>query len=109
MSQKLNKGYKFKEILSMKKLMFVVGVLSFLFIGAVTIDSVMADQVYDDPPKKEVKSKDCSKTCKSAKTCCPSKSKDLGRKECHDKEGAKSAKATNKNTSNTKKEDPDKK
>ena len=109
MSQKLNEGYKFKEIKRMKKLMFVVGVLSFLFIGAVTIDSVMADQVYDDPPKKEVKSKDCSKTCKSAKTCCPSKSKDLGSKECHDKEGTKSAKATDNKTGDTKKEDPDKK
>jgi len=94
----------------MKKLMFVVGVLSFLFIGAVTIDSVMADQVYDDPPKKEVKSKDCSKKCPSAKTCCPSKAKDHGSKEkCDDKEDAKSAKATNEKTSDTKKEDPDKK
>jgi len=62
----------------MKRLMYVVGVLSFLFIGAVSINSVLADKVYDDPPKKEVKSKDCVRTCKSAKNCCASKSKHYG-------------------------------
>jgi hypothetical protein len=106
---KLNEGYKFKEIIFMKRFMYVVGVLSFLFIGAVSIDSVLADQAYDDPPKKEVKSKDCSKTCKAAKTCGSSKKDYSKKEECHDKEDAKSAKVTNNNTSNTKKEDPDKK
>ena len=41
----------------MKKLMFAIGVFSFLLIGAVSVDTVNASTVYDDPPKKETKRK----------------------------------------------------
>lgn len=87
----------------MKKLLFAVSVFSFLLIGAITVD---ATTVYDDPPKKEVKSKkDCSKKCPSSKTCCSSKT-GHGTKETKDKEAAK---ATTTSTKDTEKSNPDKK
>jgi hypothetical protein len=82
----------------MKKLMFAIGVFSFLLIGALSVDTVNANTMVDDPPKKEVKSqKKCSDATKAK--CCPSKKA----AKCDDKEG-KSA-----STSSTKKSDPDKK
>lgn len=89
----------------MKKLMFAIGVFSFLLIGAVTIDTVNANKVYDDPPKKEVKGK---KSCPEAgKTkCCSSKSS-ASKAACNDKEGTKTTSTST--TSSTKKNDPDKK
>ncbi|MCD4730515.1 MAG: hypothetical protein K8R74_07935 [Bacteroidales bacterium] len=87
----------------MKKLMFAIGVFSFLLIGAVTIDTVNANNVYDDPPKKEVKSKsNCSDATKAK--CCSGKTSAA---KCGDKEG-KSA-STSTTTKDTKKSDPDKK
>lgn len=87
----------------MKKVLFAVGVFSFLLIGAITVD---ASTVYDDPPKKEVKSdKDCSKKCPSSKTCCSSKTGDKSKHGTKDKEAAKATTTTQ----DTKKSNPDKK
>ena len=86
----------------MKKLMFAIGVFSFLLIGAVSVDTVNASTVYDDPPKKETKrTKSCSDATKTK--CCSSKKA----AKCEDKEG-KSA-STSTTTKDTKKSDPDKK
>jgi len=85
----------------MKKLMFAVGVFSFLLIGALSVDTVNANTVVDDPPKKEVKSeKKCSDATKSK--CCSSKEA----AKCEDKEGKSASTST---TKETKKSDPDKK
>lgn len=87
----------------MKKVLFAVGVFSFLLFGAITVD---ATSVNDDPPKKEVKSnKDCSKKCPESKTCCSSKT-GHGAKGTKDTEAAK---ATTTSTQDTKKSNPDKK
>ena len=86
----------------MKKLMFAIGVFSFLLIGAISVDTVSANTLNDDPPKKEVKSKkSCSDATKTK--CCAGKSA----AKCDDKEG-KSA-STSTTTKDTKKSDPDKK
>ncbi len=85
----------------MKKLMFAVGVFSFLLIGALSVDTVNANTVVDDPPKKEVKSeKKCSDATKAK--CCSSKKA----AKCEDKEGKSASTST---TKETKKSDPDKK
>jgi len=82
--------------------MFAIGVFSFLFIGALSVDTVNANTVTDDPPKKEVKSsKKCSDATKAK--CCSGKTA----AKCEDKEG-KSA-STSTTTKETKKSDPDKK
>lgn len=87
----------------MKKLMFAIGVFSFLLIGAISVDTVNANTVTDDPPKKEAKStKSCSDATKTK--CCSGKTSAA---KCGDKEG-KSA-STSTTTKNTKKSDPDKK
>ncbi len=84
----------------MKKLMFAIGVFSFLLIGAISVDTVNANTVVDDPPKKETKSnKKCSDATKAK--CCSGKKA----AKCEDKEG-KSASSASKET---KKDDPDKK
>lgn len=86
----------------MKKLMFAIGVFSFLLIGAISVDTVNANTVTDDPPKKEVKSeKKCSDATKTK--CCSSKEA----AKCEDKEGK--AASTSTTTKDTKKSDPDKK
>jgi hypothetical protein len=94
----------------MKKLMFTMGVVSFLWIGSLTIESVVAGRLYDDPPKKEVKSKKsccspsdmkhCSGTCTDTKKASKMDSKD--------KEAMKE-KSTSTTTTDTKKDNPDKK
>jgi hypothetical protein len=92
----------------MKKLMLTIGVFSFLMLGAVTIDNVNANSLFDDPPKKEVKAKSgCSDMVKTK--CCSSK-KTASKAECEDKEGKSASKTTSASTSTTaKKNDPDKK
>jgi len=85
----------------MKKLMFAIGVFSFLLIGTISVDTVNANTLNDDPPKKEVKSKkSCSDATKTK--CCAGKTD----AKCEGKEG-KSANTTT--TTDTKKSDPDKK
>lgn len=85
----------------MKKLMFAIGVFSFLLIGAISVDTVNANTVVDDPPKKEVKSeKKCSDATKAK--CCSGKKA----AKCEDKEGKPASTST---TKETKKSDPDKK
>ncbi len=93
----------------MKKLMFGVGVFTFLMIGSLTIESVVANRVYDDPPKKEVKSK---------KSCCSPEDMKNCKSTCTDKkEGSKmdskanetSKASSTSTTTDSKKDNPDKK
>ena len=82
--------------------MFAIGVFSFLLIGAISVDTVNANTVLDDPPKKETKStKKCSDATKAK--CCSSKKA----AKCDDKEGKSSS--TSATTKETKTNDPDKK
>ena len=82
--------------------MFAIGVFSFLLIGTLSVNTVNANTVVDDPPKKEVKSeKKCSDATKAK--CCSGKTA----VKCEDKEG-KSA-STSTTTKDSKKSDPDKK
>ena len=74
---------------------------SWYVIGALSVDTVNANTVVDDPPKKEVKSeKKCSDATKSK--CCSGKKA----AKCEDKEGKSTSTST---TKETKKSDPDKK
>ncbi|MBN2172891.1 MAG: hypothetical protein JW731_02085 [Bacteroidales bacterium] len=99
----------------MKKVVLAIGVISFLILGAISINNVEAFSVnkafYDDPPKKEVKNdKDCSKSCASAKSCCDSKSTSKAQTESKDKEATKSTNtSTSTATTAAKKDNPDKK
>ena len=81
--------------------MFAIGVFSFLLIGAISVDTVNANTLMDDPPKKEAKSK---KSCSDAQKtkCCSSKKA----AKCDDKEGKS---ASTSKTKETKTNDPDKK
>ena len=99
----------------MKKVFLALGLITFLLIGVVSIDTVIANDtdtvVCDDPPKADKKSK---KSCsdfhgKKGKCCSSKKSADLGKKEdCKDKGETKSTKTTT-DTKDSKKESPDKK
>jgi hypothetical protein len=101
----------------MKKVLMVIGMMTFLLVGAVTVESVVAGQlnnkVCDDPPKKDVKSK---------KSCCHSGEMSDCKTPCTDKTAVKSdnkskegttATTTTTETATIKKEtekvDPDKK
>lgn len=101
----------------MRKAILMVSLMSFLLIGAVTVQSVMAGQVYtkvcDDPPKKEVKSK---KSCchpgemSNCKATCSDKS--TVKADNKSKEGNTTTAATSETTTvkkETEKVDPDKK
>ena len=97
----------------MKKVVIALSVLTFLMVGVIAVNSVVAKQVnssvYDDPPKKDVKAK---KSC-----CSPAEMKNC-KTPCTDK---KEVKADNKKqetttstsvsteTKETQKTDPDKK
>jgi hypothetical protein len=85
--------------------MFAIGVFSFLLFGSLSIETVNANKLNDDPPKKEVKAKkNCSDVGKTK--CCSSKYA-ANKEKCDDKEGTKSTSATT--TAATKKSNPDKK
>jgi uncharacterized protein YxeA len=90
----------------MKKVLFAIGIVAFLFVGAITVETVVANQedsyVYDDPPKKDVKKKKCCSHGDFTGKKCDSKSAHYNKKECKDTEDTKA-------TNETKKEDPDKK
>jgi len=98
----------------MKKVFLALGIFTFLLVGVISVDTVVASDndnvVYDDPPKADKKSsKSCADYSKSS--CCSSKTKDVGSKgECKDKEEAKTTTATTTTASaETKKASPDKK
>lgn len=97
----------------MKKVILALGIMTFLLVGIVSIDTVVANDtdnvVYDDPPKADKKSKkSCADYSKSK--CCSSKSADMGKKDCKDKEEAKATTTTTTTASTeTKKSSPDKK
>ena len=97
----------------MKKVVLALGLVAFLFAGGVAIESVNANQtdkvVYDDPPKAEKKSsKSCADYTKASK-CCASKSAEMGKTDCKDKEEVKTASVTATNSQETKEASPDKK
>ena len=98
----------------MKKALIALSVLTFLMVGVIAVNSVVAKQVnssvYDDPPKKDVKAK---------KSCCSQQEMSGCKTPCTDK---KEVKATDKKqettttstsvsteTKDTKKTVPDKK
>ena len=89
----------------MKKVLLTLTIVAFVMAGAVSINTVTANttdsSVYDDPPKKETKSKKSCADMKSGKSCC-SKS---AAKSCDDKKDTK----TTSTSTETKKESPDKK
>ena len=97
----------------MKKVVIALSVLTFLMVGLVAINSVVAKQVsssvYDDPPKKEVKAK---KSCctpgemKSCKTPCTDKT-EVKADDKKQESGTSTSVSTE--TKETKKTDPDKK
>jgi hypothetical protein len=97
----------------MKKVVIALSVLTFLMVGLVAINSVVAKQVsssvYDDPPKKEVKAK---KSCctpgemKSCKTPCTDKT-EVKADDKKQESGTSTSVTTE--TKETKKIDPDKK
>lgn len=97
----------------MKKLMFALSVVTFLMVGVIAINPVVASQVnssvYDDPPKKDVKAK---------KSCCTSAEMKSCNTPCSDKGEVKAADKKQESTTTTavstdnketKKTDPDKK
>jgi len=101
----------------MRKAFLILGILSFLLIGAVTVQSVMAGKLYtkvcDDPPKKDVKSK---KSCchpgemSNCKTPCTDKT--AVKEDNKSKEGTTTATTTSETTpvkKETEKVNPDKK
>lgn len=96
-----------KKIKNMKKVFLAIGIISFLLVGAISIESVVANQsdasVYDDPPKKDAsKKKSCAKYEKSS--CCKKKS---AKSDCKDKSSDKKESEGTKSTS--KNDTPDKK
>jgi len=99
----------------MKKVFLAMGLFAFLLVGAVSIETTVANDVdkvvYDDPPKADGKKSSKSCASHSKGKCCSSKSAKAGHKECKDKEATKSEKATTTSTTTetTKKSDPDKK
>jgi hypothetical protein len=97
----------------MKKALVVLSVLTFLMVGVVAINSVVAKQVnssvYDDPPKKDAKAK---------KSCCSQKEMSGCKTPCTDKKEVKAddkkqetttSTSVSTETKETKKTDPDKK
>jgi hypothetical protein len=98
----------------MKKVVIALSVLTFVMVGVIAINSVVAKQVtssvYDDPPKKDVKAK---KSCctpgemKSCKTPCTDKTE--VKAENKTQESTKSTEVTSEKKEETKKTDPDKK
>ncbi|MCD4663660.1 MAG: hypothetical protein K8R68_00215 [Bacteroidales bacterium] len=93
----------------MKKILFAIGIVAFLFSGAIAVESVIVSQedssVYDDPPKKDVKKKKCCSHGDFTSKKCDSKSVNYSKKECKDTEDTKVTTKTNE----TKKDNPDKK
>jgi hypothetical protein len=97
----------------MKKVLVALSVITFLMVGVIAINSVMAKQVtssvYDDPPKKEATAK---KSCctpgemKSCKTPCTDKTE--VKAENKNQESTKSTQVSSE-TKEAKKTDPDKK
>lgn len=97
----------------MKKLVIALSVLTFLMVGVISINSVVAKQVnssvYDDPPKKDDKAK---KSCctpgemKSCKTPCTD-TKEV--KADSKKQETSTTTSASTETKETKKTDPDKK
>ncbi len=92
----------------MKKLVYAIGIVTFLVIGGFAVESAVAVQaptdkvVYDDPPKKEKKSevkKDC--TTKPGKKCCSHES--LSSKKACDDKGAPAKKETKETSDKDKK------
>jgi hypothetical protein len=98
----------------MKKLVLALSVLTFLMVGVIAINPVVAKQVnssvYDDPPKKDAKAK---KSCcspgemKSCKTPCTDK-KEVKADEKKQESGTTTSGSTE-TSKETKKTDPDKK
>lgn len=99
---------------NMKKLVIALSVLTFLMVGVIAVNSVVAKQVsssvYDDPPKKDAKAK---KSCctpgemKSCKTPCTDK-KEV-KADDKKQESGTTASTSTETTTETKKTDPDKK
>ncbi len=97
----------------MKKVVIALSVMTFLMVGLIAVNSVVAKQVsssvYDDPPKKDAKAK---KSCctpaemKSCKTPCTDKT-EVKADDKKQESGASTSVSTE--TKETKKTDPDKK
>jgi hypothetical protein len=97
----------------MKKVVIALSLLTFLMVGVIAINSVVAKQVnssvYDDPPKKDVKAK---------KSCCSQKEMSGCKTPCTEKKEVKgddkkqettTSTSVSTETKETKKTDPDKK
>lgn len=98
----------------MKKIVLTIGIISFLLIGAITIESVSAGQlttkVCDDPPKKEVKSKKSCCQPGEMKSCsAPCTDKTAVKEDNKSKEGTTTTTETTTVKKETEKVDPDKK
>lgn len=97
-------NYLQKDFKDMKKVLLTLTIVAFVMAGAVSINTVTANtidsSVFDDPPKKEKKSKKSCTDMKSGKSCCSKKAA----KSC--KDGDTKSTSTTKETT---KESPDKK
>jgi hypothetical protein len=99
----------------MKKVVIALSVMTFLMVGLIAVNSVVAKQVsssvYDDPPKKDKDAKTKKSCCtpgemKSCKTPCTDKT-EVKADDKKQESGTSTSVTTE--TKETKKTDPDKK
>jgi cytoskeletal protein RodZ len=98
-----------KSKMNMKKTLFALSVMTILLVGVMSVNSVVANQVNDDPPKKEVKAKKSCCSPAEMKTCKTPCTEKTDVKADDKKKETSTSTSVSTETKETTKTDPDKK